>query len=64
MRVKQNDDFGPIRIPDDDDFSCPTTAKLPLQVALGEKKLQPAARPTSTQETLMATAAKNVRLSP
>ena len=30
MRKKQNNDLGPIRIPENNDFSCPTTAKLPV----------------------------------
>ena len=31
-RVKQNNDFGPIRAPENNDFWRPTTAKLPLPV--------------------------------
>ena len=32
MRVKQNNEFGPIRAPENNDFWRPTTAKLPLRV--------------------------------
>ena len=41
--MKQNNDLKPVRIPKNNVFSCPTTAKLPLRAIfhsrdLGEKK--------------------------
>ena len=39
MRVKQNNEFGPIRALETNDFWRPTTAKLPLQFTIKDRSI-------------------------
>ena len=53
MRVKQNNEFGPIRAPENNEFWRTTTAKLPLPVIAGllSDQLEPT-RPMQTPKKL------------